>query len=141
MPRAILLLATLAVVLLGSAGTASAALRAPGLQAPANEASGHTVPVFTWQAVKSAGLYEVAISADKRFGSIVTGSTIKTRNTAATLSKSQPDGTYFWRVRAISKSGKAGRWSGSASTARAGRPFPSSPRPRTSCRCNGRGCH
>lgn len=111
MTRSTLLLAALCAALLAGAAPASAALRAPALQTPANEASGHTVPVWTWGAVKSADMYEVAISADKRFGSLVTGSTVKTRNTAATLSKSLPDGRYYWRTRAISKAGKAGRWS------------------------------
>ncbi|MDQ3722569.1 MAG: hypothetical protein M3376_05760 [Actinomycetota bacterium] len=74
------------------------------------------LPTFKWRAVKGAAQYEFQIAADQKFASIVLGTgkgrgSQRTRNTAATLEKTVPDGTYFWRVRAISAKDRAGRWS------------------------------
>ena len=103
-------------MLLASAGSAQAALRAPGLQAPGANASVESLPTFTWRAVKGAAQYEFQLSADSKFGAIVLGKgkgkgSQLVRNTAATLHKSVPDGKYFWRVRAISTGDRAGSWS------------------------------
>lgn len=95
---------------------AQAALRAPALQAPASSASVESLPTFTWRAVKGAGDYEFQLSDDAKFNSVVLGrgtgrGSQRTRNTAATLDKTVPDGNYFWRVRAITRKGRVGRWS------------------------------
>ena len=104
------LAATAAVSLIG-APAASATLKAPAPQSPASGAHVETVPAFTWGGVRNAAQYEFQAAADPRFGSIVSKGSFRTRNTAATLQDSLADGTYFWRVRAIGASDKAGRWS------------------------------
>lgn len=110
-------LAALSMLLgLLTSGSAHAALRAPALQSPAASASVEALPSFTWRAVKGAAEYEFQLSDDARFNSIVLGrgegkGSQKTRNTAATLDKSVPDGNYFWRVRAITAKSRVGKWS------------------------------
>ena len=105
-----------AVIGLAGGGSAQAALKGPSLQAPASSASVQAAPTFTWSAVKGAAQYEFQLSDDQRFNSIVLGTgagkgSQRTKNTAATLDKSIPDGTYFWRVRAITAKERLGRWS------------------------------
>ncbi|CAA9533769.1 MAG: hypothetical protein AVDCRST_MAG67-4534 [uncultured Solirubrobacteraceae bacterium] len=95
--------------------SAHAALKAPPLQSPAASASVEALPSFTWKSVKGAKEYEFQLSDDPKFNSIVLGrgkgkGSQKTRNTAATLDKSVPDGNYFWRVRAIDSKSRVGRW-------------------------------
>lgn len=116
--------ATLAVIVfvvgLACASSAQAALRAPGVQAPSAGANVASMPSFTWRSVKGAARYEFQLAADSRFRSIVLGKGLGrgaqlTSNTSATLTKTIPDGTYYWRVRGITKKGRAGRWSKSRS--------------------------
>ena len=100
----------------GMADSAQAALRAPQPQAPASSASVQALPTFSWRPVRGAAQYEFQLAADTRFRSIVLGTgpgkgSQRTRNTAATLEKTVPDGTYSWRVRAISAKDRAGSWS------------------------------
>jgi hypothetical protein len=59
---------------------------------------------------------EFELSADPRFRSIALGSgfgtgAFRTHVTAATIDKSVPDGTYYWRVRGITASDGSGAWS------------------------------
>jgi len=94
----------------------AAALKAPAVQAPSAGASVEALPAFTWAAVRGAAQYEFQLAADPQFASIVLGKgagkgTFHTRNTAATVTSSVPDGTYYWRVRAITSKDLAGRWS------------------------------
>ncbi|MBW3653424.1 MAG: hypothetical protein KY433_07495, partial [Actinobacteria bacterium] len=82
------------------------------------------MPTFTWGAIKGAAQYEFQLSDDAKFNSIVLGrgpgkGSQQTRNTAATLDKTVPDGNYFWRVRAISAKDRVGRWSKSRSLRKA----------------------
>ena len=52
--------------------------------------------------------YEFEIAGDSGFNAPVVGSGedhFFTRNTRATLKKTVPNGTYFWRIRAVTKSG------------------------------------
>jgi hypothetical protein len=96
--------------------TAGAALRAPRPQAPAAGASVQSLPAFSWARVPGAARYEFQLSSDAKFASIVLGTgrgkgSQRTRNTAATLDATVPDGRYHWRVRAITGRDRAGRWS------------------------------
>lgn len=68
------------------------------------------MPAFTWGGVRRAAQYEFQVAADRGFGSIVSRGAFRTRNRAATLQTSLANGSYFWRVRAIAASDKAGRW-------------------------------
>ena len=83
---------------------------APARQRPRRCGRGDR-PAFTWRAVRRAAQYEFQVAADAGFGSIVDKGAFRTRNTAATLKTSLANGTYFWRVRAITAGDAAGRWS------------------------------
>src|SRR3954451_13765537 len=95
----------------------TAASDAPGavrLASPPDDASVESGPVLTWSAVRKTDHYELQLAADNRFASSVLGTSsnsLKTANTAATLSKQLADGTYYWRVRAVTAAGRAGHWS------------------------------
>jgi hypothetical protein len=113
-PHARYLIVVLACLLTGAlSAPAGAALRAPTLATPEDEAAVQGVPAMTWSRVAKADRYEFQLSADKAFGSIVLGraGAFQTKNTAATIDKSLPDGAYYWRVRALTVAGKAGKWS------------------------------
>jgi hypothetical protein len=90
-------------------------LRAPSLQSPRNGASVQALPTFAWAAVSKATTYQFQLSADKRFASVIQSfihkGSIETPNTAATVDKAVPNGTYYWRVRAVSTSNSSGPWS------------------------------
>ena len=94
----------------------SVKLHAPALQTPRNSAFPQVLPTFAWAPVAKATAYQFQISADKRFRSTVKGrtgkGTVETPNTAATLDVAVPDGTYYWRVRAVAGAKGAGPWSG-----------------------------
>jgi hypothetical protein len=105
-----------AATTLSFASAAHAGLRAPGMEVPKAGASVQALPTFSWRAVPGAATYDFQIAADRKFASIVLGTgkgkgSQRTRNTAASLDKTLPDGTYYWRVRAITKKDNAGRWS------------------------------
>jgi hypothetical protein len=108
---------TAIAILVPAAGAQAAPFkqRSPVLEAPAAGATIQALPSFTWKAVKGADQYEFQLAGDRRFGSIVLGTgrgkgSFRTRNTAATVGKTIPDGRYFWRVRAISAAGRAAKW-------------------------------
>lgn len=93
-----------------------ARLRAPALQSPSNGVSVESLPAFEWKAVAHAASYQFELAADPRFASLVRRTlsgqgSLKSYNTAATLDKTVPDGTYYWRVRALSAKDKSGPWS------------------------------
>ena len=108
-----LLLASLAAGALAVAAPAHGALTAP---VPLNPGPGVTVealPAFGWGPVAGADSYEFQVAADQNFNSPVLGrgeGSFTTRNTRATLKKTLPNGTYWWRVRASNKSGDASPW-------------------------------
>ena len=94
-----------------------APLAAPALQAPADGSSWQSLPVMTWRPVTGAAHYEYQVSADSAFAAIILGSgtgkgSSTTYATAAALGQAVPDGTYYWRVRAIDAKSNAGPWSG-----------------------------
>jgi hypothetical protein len=101
----------LAMDLAEPAADAARALPAPRLDTPGGDANVQSAPVFTWKPVRRAARYEFQLSDDSGFRSIVTGGSVPTMNTAFTLEHSLPDGTYFWRVRAVNAKDDAGRWS------------------------------
>jgi hypothetical protein len=106
-------LAVLTACLIGPAASWAAPAR-PVPAVPADGATVESVPAFQWKKARGAAKYEFQLSADANFGSIVLGQgkgSFTTVNTAATIAKSIPDGTYFWRVRGINAKGTAGRWS------------------------------
>jgi len=71
------------------------------------------VPPFAWSPVAAADHYEFQIAADAGFNSPVLGSgsdDFTTQNTRATVLKTIPNGTYYWRVRAIAAGGSVSAW-------------------------------
>jgi len=102
------------VVVLVFGGTAQALPRAPVPLGPASGAGVSSFPAFAWSAVAGAEEYEFQIAADAGFNSPVLGSgkdDYRTKNLRATLTQTAPNGTYWWRVRAIGRNGGASPWS------------------------------
>jgi hypothetical protein len=110
------ILALLTLLLAGSA--AGKALPKPVPITPGNGAVVDSMPAFGWSPVAGASEYEFQISADSGFNSPVFGQgkdDFRTKNTRATVVQTAPNGTYWWRVRAIGKAGTPSAWSGSRS--------------------------
>jgi large repetitive protein len=96
------------------AGGASGALKVPVPIGPANGAAVGAMPAFAWAPVAGAKEYEVQVAADSGFNSPVLGGgkdDFRTKNTRATLIQTAPNGTYWWRVRAVGKNGTPSGWS------------------------------
>ena len=103
-----------AVLLAAAAPTTAATLATPTPLSPAAGASVQALPSFAWSAVAGAARYEFQVAADVGFNSPVLGrgeDQFFTRNTRATLKKTAPNGTYYWRVRAASADGSVSTWS------------------------------
>jgi hypothetical protein len=95
------------------AAPAHGALATPTPVAPANGLSVDALPAFSWAGVKGADRYEFQFAADSGMNSPVLGrgeDQFTTRNTRATLKKTIPNGSYYWRVRAIAKDGTPSAW-------------------------------
>jgi hypothetical protein len=95
------------------AGPAAAATATPTLLSPAPDAGVQALPSFAWNGVAGAEKYEFAMAADAGFNSPVLGAgegQFFTRNTRATVKKTLPNGTYWWRVRAIAAGGAVSPW-------------------------------
>ena len=108
-----LFLAALAAASLAVAAPAQGALNAPVLLDPGPGASVQALPAFSWSPVSGADSYEFQVAADQNFNSPVLGrgeGSFATRNSRATLKKTLPNGTYWWRVRATNKAGDASPW-------------------------------
>jgi hypothetical protein len=106
------LLTLLTLLLVGSATGGS--LPAPVPTAPNNGSVVDAMPAFGWSPVAGAADYEFQVSADAGFNSPVLGQgkdDFRTRNTQATLVQTAPNGTYWWRVRAIGPTGSVSPWS------------------------------
>jgi hypothetical protein len=103
-----LFIATLAVLLVAVAPAASAPA-VPTTVAPASGTEVDGLPRFAWDAVSGAARYEFQLSADSAFNS--TQASFFTENTRATLDKTLPNGTYWWRVRSVDASGAVSGWS------------------------------
>ena len=108
-----ILAAAFAAILMLSAGPARAALDRPSQTAPANGAVSQFLPAFAWTPVAGADKYEYQIAADAGMNSPVLGQgkdDFFTRNTRATLTKTVPNGTYYWRVRSVGPDGSVSAW-------------------------------
>jgi protein-S-isoprenylcysteine O-methyltransferase Ste14 len=95
------------------APAAKATLAAPSLIAPAAGVRTDGVPWFGWSPVARAEQYEFQIAADSGMNAPVLGAgqdRFFTKNTRATLKKSLPDRTYWWRVRAATAKGAVSSW-------------------------------
>ena len=108
-----LLAAAFAAIALFSAGPARAAVDRPSQTSPAAGAVLQFLPAFAWTSVKGAEKYEYQVSANSGMDSPVLGpgkDEFITRNTRATLLQTVPNGTYWWRVRAIGADGAVSPW-------------------------------
>jgi protein-S-isoprenylcysteine O-methyltransferase Ste14 len=95
------------------ATASQASLKAPALLAPAGGLRTDGVPWFGWTPVAGAAQYEFQIAADAGMNAPVLGAgqdRFFTKNTRATLKKSLPDRTYWWRVRATTAKGEVSNW-------------------------------
>jgi hypothetical protein len=116
------LLAVLALLLVGAEPALAAKIATPNLLSPASGAAVDALPPFAWGPVANAGRYEFEIAGDSGFNSPVIGGGedhFFTRNTRATLKKMIPNGTYWWRVRAVTTAGATSAWSQPRSVRRA----------------------
>jgi hypothetical protein len=114
-PLALILLALACLLALGGVAEARS-LRAPVPVSPANGARVQQLPAISWNAVGGAAAYEYQIAADPRFNSLALGrgsgrGTAQIHNLSATLDKTVPNGTYYWRVRGLTPKGRVGTWS------------------------------
>jgi hypothetical protein len=112
--------AALASLILTAAAHAAPATPTP--VAPANGLSVDALPAFSWAAVRGAERYEFQLAADSGMNSPVLGrgeDQFATRNTRATLKKTIPNGTYWWRVRALEKNGTPSPWTAPRSVVKA----------------------
>jgi hypothetical protein len=103
-----------AALLALTASTAAAPLATPSPLAPGAGASSQSLPSFAWTPVANAARYEFQFAADVGFNAPVLGrgeDQFFTRNTRATLKKTVPNGTYYWRVRAVAADGSVSPWS------------------------------
>src|SRR5690349_14955495 len=108
-----LLAAAFAVIAFMTAGPARGAVTRPTQTAPAAGAVVEFAPSFAWTPVAGADKYEFQISADAGMNSPVLGQgkdDFFTKNTRATLLKTIPNGTYWWRVRASTADGSISSW-------------------------------
>jgi hypothetical protein len=89
---------------------------------PPSGAANPELPPFVWRASRGADSYEFQIAADRGFNSSVRGlrnNRFDTSNTRATITTAVPNGTYWWRVRAVTKSGQVSGWSAPRSVRKA----------------------
>src|SRR5688572_11430493 len=106
------LAALLTLTLAGAVDARSAA--APVAVGPPSGSAHPELPAFAWRAVRGAESYEFQIAADRGFNSNIPGlrrTRLDTTNTRATITTAVPNGTYWWRVRASTKSGGVTGWS------------------------------
>jgi hypothetical protein len=108
-----LLAAAFAAIAFLMAGPARAAVDRPTPTAPGAGATVQFLPVLAWNPVKGADKYEVQVSANAGMDAPVLGAgkdDFLTRNTRATLTQTVPNGTYYWRVRALGGDGSVSPW-------------------------------
>jgi hypothetical protein len=91
-----------------------AAIATPTAVAPASGLVVDALPAFSWAAVANTERYEFQLAADAGMNSPVLGrgdDHFTTRNTRATVKRTIPNGTYWWRVRALHANGTPSPWS------------------------------
>jgi hypothetical protein len=94
-----------------AAGRARAAVARPTQTAPQAGATTQFAPTFAWSRVPKADRYELEIGGPGMSSPALAGQgDFYTRNTRATLTKTIPDGTYAWRVRALGADGSTSAW-------------------------------
>jgi hypothetical protein len=109
------------VALVGSSSAAPRRMKTPKPLSPASGARVALLPPFAWAPVPGAKQYEFQIAADAGFNAPVLGAgqdRFFTKNTRATLTKTVPNGTYWWRVRASGR-GRVSLWTRGQSFRRA----------------------
>ncbi len=112
--RAVAAFSAAVTVLLAVSSMAQAGVGTPGLRSPRNRAVVQSLPAFTWGSVGGAATYEFEFSPVRNFSSNVSGfatNPVSLTNTAITNDQAIPNGTYFWRVRAVNAKDVPGRWS------------------------------
>ena len=105
-------LVALTLFLVGAA--AAGPPQTPVPTTPSNGAVVSSMPAFAWNPVSGVKEYEFQIAADSGFNSPVLGQgkdDFRTKNTRATVIETAPNGTYWWRVRAIGPNGTPSSWS------------------------------
>src|SRR5690242_15009245 len=128
----VLVVAAAAAAAFAFAAPARADLTQPVLLDPGNGASVETLPAFSWGPVPGADSYQFQVAADQNFNSPVLGQgegSFTTRNTRATLKKTLPNGHYWWRVRATSRTGGTSPWSAGRSIVKSWTQVPGSQSP------------
>jgi hypothetical protein len=72
----------------------------------------YSTGVFHWSAVRKVDHYQFQLASDRKFHAPVLGGAgnFSTYSTSATLSKTLPNGTYWWRIRGIRKNGGVSKW-------------------------------
>ena len=104
-----------ALVALSLAGAVEAGgVAAPRPSGPPSGAANAELPPFVWRASRGAESYEFQIAADRGFNSNIPGlrrTRLDTSNTRVTITTAVPNGTYWWRVRAVTKTGQVSGWS------------------------------
>jgi hypothetical protein len=95
-----------------AATPARATLSAPHLFATKTSKSAWMLPLFSWSPVSGADHYEFQLAADSHFNSQVLGGagSFVTNSTRAAVTQTPVNGRYWWRVRAVSKSGSVSGW-------------------------------
>ena len=114
------LAALLALSLAGAVEAGGVATPRPA--GPPSGAANPELPPFVWRASKGADSYEFQIAADRGFNSTIRGlrdTRFDTANTRATIKTAVPNGTYWWRVRAVTKTGQVSGWSSPRSVRKA----------------------
>jgi hypothetical protein len=108
-----LFLAAVSAAALLTAAPAPARLAAPVPISPSAGAVVDALPAFAWRGVKGASQYEFELAADRGFNAPIFGRDghFFTKNTRATLTKTPPNGNYWWHVRASTKKGATSPWS------------------------------
>lgn len=100
---------SLVVLMLIAAAPSYGSLTAPVPTAPTNGGTFDTPPVFAWNSVAGADHYHFQLAADSAFASISTE--VDTKNTRETVIAPLQNGTYYWRVRAVTATGAVSNWS------------------------------
>ena len=120
---AVVSLLLISALALSSAGAVEAGgVAAPRPAGPPSGAANAELPPFVWRASKGADSYEFQIAADRGFNSSIRGlrnTRLGTSNTRATITTAVPNGIYWWRVRAVTKSGQVSGWSSARSVRKA----------------------